>query len=127
MRRAQLIGLVGIVVASALWATPAVGQEQTVTGNFLIEACAEALKTQGDPTKDFQKSAFCMGYVRGVVNVSGQSDTPLYRRVCFPARSTTLQWVRVVYNWLEDHPEALHEHQSALAVVALVEAFPCSP
>ena len=26
MRRAQLIGLAGIVVASGLWATPAVGQ-----------------------------------------------------------------------------------------------------
>ena len=46
MRRAQLIGLAGIVVASGLWATPAVGQE-TLTSNELIRSCAEAIK-RGD-------------------------------------------------------------------------------
>ena len=83
MRRAQLIGLVGIVVASGLWATPAVGQVGE-NGNELLRNCAEALKPEGDPTWSPMGSGLCLGYVGGITDVSGLPDNPLYRRVCRP-------------------------------------------
>lgn len=126
MRRAQLIGLVGIVVASGLWATPAVGQVGN-SGNELLGYCAESLKPEGDPTWNQLGSGLCIGYVGAITDVSTFSDNPLYRRVCPPAAVTTGQLVRVVYNWLEDHPERLHEASIFLVIEATRDAFPCSP
>jgi hypothetical protein len=126
MRRAQLIGLAGIVVASGLWATPAAGQEGT-TGNNLLSYCAEALKAYDDRTTDDYAAGRCRAYIEGIAMVSDYSDTPLYRRVCLPSQVTVGQAVRVVYKWLEDHPERLHERQGILVIAALRDAFPCSP
>jgi len=125
MRRAQLIGLAVIVVASGLWATPAVGQQGT--GNQLLSDCAETLKTRGDRTKDFQASAICMAFIKGIADVSNFPDTPLYRRICIPSGAVGGQGVRIVFNWLEDHPERLHEPDGHLIIEALREGWPCSP
>lgn len=37
------------------------------------------------------------------------------------------QWIRIVYNCLEDHPERLHEADYLVVTRAIVEAWPCSP
>jgi len=126
MRRAQLIGLAVIVVASGLWVTPAAGQEFGM-GGVLLRQCAEALKTSGDPTKDLQDSALCEAYVTGIGDISSLPDTPFYRRLCPTSESTVDQAVRSVYNWLEDHPEALEVIAGISVVAALQEAWPCSP
>ena len=123
MRRHIVIGLAALVVASGLWATPAVGQELRYDGNELLSYCAEVLD---DNTGRFAEAGTCIGFVRGVVWASGFQDTPLYRKVCVPPTSTLGQSVRVVYNWLEDHPERLHEHQGFLIILALQNAWPCS-
>ena len=134
MRRAQLIGLTVIVVASGLWATPAVGQIRldTTTGNFLITQCGFYLKLANSPPDldltteqgiiGFSYMIRCSALIRGAW-ISSVST----RLVCTPETGTIDQMVRVVYNWLEDHPERLHEDEVILVNDALREAFPCSP
>ena len=106
-----------------LWATPAVGQELREDGNELLSYCEVNLEI--DVTR-LAESGYCIGLVAGVQYVSELPDTPSYRRVCRPPGATLGQSVRVAYNWLEDHPERLHENNSILIVEALREAFPCS-
>ena len=33
----------------------------------------------------------------------------------------------MIHNWLEDHPERLHENAGLLIIEVLQDAFPCSP
>jgi hypothetical protein len=132
MRRAQLIGLVGIVVVSGLWATPAVGQEvdPELTGNTLLRHCDILLRgvdSNNYNREEAVEGGRCIGVVGSISVLSTLPDTPLYRRVCYPPSVETGQLVRVVVNWLEDHPEQLHLHFVRLTVDALVDAFPCSP
>jgi len=125
-----MLGLAAIVACGVLWATPAVGQEvfPISRGNQLIMECSSTLAflARNDSSTSLFGAGQCFGRVWGVLLVSNQADTPAYRRVCASPQVTTLQTVRIVYNWLEDHPERLHEESFILILEALQEAFPCS-
>ena len=88
----------------------------------------EQLANVNDLAATVERS-FAAGYCRDVVHaieyMSNFPDTPPDLKVCFPTGSTSGQLIRVVHNWLEDHPEQLHIADGPLALVALQEAWPC--
>lgn len=45
--------------------------------------------------------------------------------ICLPDSVTEGQVARVVYNYLNDHPERWHKHADSLVFESLMEAFPC--
>jgi len=123
MRRAQLIGLAVIVVASGLWATPAVGQSGAFgTGNTLITLLKDLLDE-----KTHWGTGYAVGVVRATASMAATNDNPSYRKMCAPDDVIYNQFNRVVYNYLVDHPEQLHFNDVVLIQAALVEAWPCSP
>jgi hypothetical protein len=126
MRRAQLIGLAVIVVASGLWATPAAGQESGNTGNDLIQFC-EGAEVLTPGTRQTNVQGYCLGLVRGVAQTLRNPQLPNEFRACFPDNATVGQMIRVVNRYLEDHPERLHLIDDFLVAEAVLEAFPCSP
>ena len=129
MRRAQLIGLAGIVVASGLWATPAAGQELRQDGNELLQNCGDAINASDAPTPlEHGRAMYCMGLVRGVwVMIQMYDEFNDGGGLCTPDGATVLQMARGVVNYLKDHPEQLHGDEVGLIFLALTEAFPCSP
>jgi hypothetical protein len=60
-----------------------------------------------------------LGYVLGVHDVLANNS------VCSPPHTTTGQVADIVYKYLVDHPEKLHEHARDLVRNALSSAFPC--
>ncbi len=73
-------------------------------------------------------AGYCIGYVDGIdemTNMINITREPSKRAFCRPENATTRQIVRVVYKYLEDHPEELHEDAYFLAIKALQNAFPC--
>ena len=71
----------------------------------------------------------CSGYVTGIADYQ---DTLLAwseldeRYFCLPDDATTMQLVKVVTKYLNEHPEDLHLSASSEVGNALWNAFPCS-
>ena len=126
MRRAQLIGLVGIVVASGLWATPAVGQEME-DGNQLLRECRYFVTEDVATISNFGSAMRCGGLVKGVWQTGQVYSTLTGGNLCTPDGATTSQMIRVVVKFLEENPERLHRPEVFLVTMALADAFPCSP
>jgi len=134
MRRLSFL-LAVIVAGGVQWPTLVVAQDAARgTGAELLDRCGESPgrpQTSSGAQMDYPTASYnfgwCMGLVQATVDWNELPDVPLSRRVCPPPTSTLGQWVRVVHRYLQDHPERLHEPDSLLAMVALREAFRCSP
>jgi hypothetical protein len=104
-------------------------------GNELLKQCkaAEHYMNGGQFKKDGDqiKVVFCMGIVEGVGStmalLSNREDALDHKfRVCFPEYGiTNRQAVRVVVNYLVNHPKDLHKNEVALLMAAFWDAYPC--
>ena len=104
-------------------------------GNELLKQCkaAEHYMNEGQFKKDEDqiKVVFCMGIVEGVGStmalLSSREDALDHKyRVCFPEYGiTNRQAVRVVVNYLVNHPKDLHKNEVALLMAAFWDAYPC--
>lgn len=93
------------------------------SGNALLKNCTEALKgRKEEATINFTDSAHCLSYIAGLSFAIGYWGL---NKTCLPPSSTLEQFIRVVYKYLQDHPERLHERRFFLVRDALKEAFPC--
>ena len=103
-------------------------------GNKLLEYCkaAEYYLNEGQFNKDGDqiKVGFCMGIVEGVGSTMDilSKDEALNNmyRVCFPEYGiSNRQAVRVVVNYLSNHPKDMHHSDVMLVMVAFLDAYPC--
>jgi len=104
-------------------------------GNDLLKSCkaAEYFLNEGKFRKDGDQIAvgFCMGIVEGVGStmallVSGEDALDHTYSVCFPEYGiNTPQAVRVVVNYLVNHPKDLHHMDVMLVMAAFLDAYPC--
>ena len=67
---------------------------------------------------------FCLGVITALLDTVSLM-APKYR-FCRPATATYGQAVRVVISYIEAHPQDMHEDYTGLAMVALLEAWPCA-
>lgn len=91
-------------------------------GNYLLGSCRLRVQTMDNPDAhqtalDAWREGLCAGLVRGVWNVSPT--------VCAPQDVTAGQVVRIVYKYLQDHPEQLQLYDVKLIEIALTQVFPC--
>jgi hypothetical protein len=89
------------------------------TGNDLIRACRAEVNGM-DTGRD---SGWLGGYCTGLV--SGVADSLGGFRFCRPEGSTYGQFTRIVYKYLQEHPENLQLPDSALVIRALAAGLPC--
>lgn len=97
-------------------------------GNQLLSDCQLALNNSRLDVADGVRAGRCMGVVGGVADMSEALALPGKSKpgVCFPERGMrTLQFVRVVTRFLEDHPADLNRREADLAYVAILKAYPC--
>jgi hypothetical protein len=94
----------------------------TTDGNYLLGSCRLSVQIMDNPDThqtllDAWRDGLCKGIVRGVWAVSPS--------VCAPQDVTAGQVVRIVYKYLQDHPEQLQLYDARLVDMALTQAFPC--
>jgi Rap1a immunity proteins len=92
-------------------------------GNWLQSTCGEYVK---DNPSDAVKVGACVGYITGFVegwDLNGFASDGL--RLCFPNGVTNEQLVKIVYKYLNDHPEELHLDAGNLVLHILNDTFPC--
>ena len=70
----------------------------------------------------------CLGFIKGVettLQVVGEAEGNLFQ-LCWPENGiTNAQSVLVVKQYLEKHPEKLHQNETGLAIQAYMRAFSC--
>ena len=139
-RRRALQGMKGCTVwgvAALVLLLMTTGTEaKMVDGQQLLHDCQEnlreaerTLREGGLPLMQTPQTAFCGGYVIGVVSgwqVATEAKL-LSQQLCLPEKMSALQGIRVVVRYLQTHPAQLHMSGARLVVAAHLEAFPCAP
>lgn len=117
---------------------PASFAQSPSDGNVLLHNCSLVVKmADSDSTVmsavDNLNAGVCMGLVRGImdtmtlwqsVDPGGAVDNTAMHG-CIPDSIKTIQGARIVVKHLNDHPERLHVADTRLALMAMVDAFPC--
>ena len=73
-------------------------------------------------------TGFCWGAFGAIQELSKYAwdDGTRLLRVCAPADSSRLQYIKVFSKFVDDHPEDVHYEFARVARQALASAFPCS-
>ncbi|PSH04252.1 MAG: hypothetical protein CXZ00_07770 [Acidobacteria bacterium] len=101
-----------------------------LSGAQLVQACSPLRYVQLEngavpvPEKDMADAAQCMGYIWGVVSM-----LEVYQKVCLPvgvtSHRTSLQMVKMVLKYADQHPEELNYSALVLIAPPIENAFPC--
>lgn len=103
-----------------VFAIPARAEERSSNdGNELLSSCQAMVRIfdDHDNKADYCLAGNCLGLVRGV----GYACP----KVCITHGVNTMQAVRVVVKYLQDHPEKLNLDNVVFIQDALTKAFPC--
>jgi hypothetical protein len=124
--------------STALTITAASAVEDTNSANFMLPACKAFLDQRSTPDPLVQ--GICAGMVQAIAFMAENTDigaTALsgegrmraikerWRCADIPTGVTVGQEVRVVISYIEARPKRMHEPFRALALEALLDAWPC--
>jgi Rap1a immunity proteins len=127
------------VAVTLVWAMASVAPCRAQDGNQLLRACTDALRYidnghQGTSIDDVVNSRWCLGYVGGLVDgyqwgsppATTEGGLPHLSGLCLPPQGIPVeQLIRIVVQYLREHPRQLQAPRDRLAVVALRSAFSC--
>ncbi|MDH4554790.1 hypothetical protein E8F11_06300 [Pseudomonas sp. BN417] len=121
----RILAAIGLVVCSA-----GVMAEVRMNGSELLTQCKSAIKVDDKiaDQRDQTDGLFCIGKLQGIMQSTfiNADYLPKERRFCPPKTGfSNIQAARVVVKYLEENPQSLHIHETALAIHALVLAYPC--
>jgi len=97
-------------------------------GNKLLEQChsAELFIDSKNITNEFDVGS-CIGLIMGVRNTMVLMEKQSSIKVCWPQNGiTNKQAIRIVLAYLRKNPEKLHVDETALVMVAYLDAYPCN-
>lgn len=100
-------------------------------GNTLLAECSEITRglENGSTIDGSIGGSYCLGMVNGMLNLNYiyQSQPGRDALFCLPAEPviTNIEAARVVVNYLQEHPQQLHEDQASLMFFAFEKAWPC--
>ena len=123
MMRVRLWMLLTIAMVAIAAPTPA-GAEALRGDQFLTMLTGQT----SNNVQSVVNKANGMGYLQGLLDSYMVFSTrdPSLRVYCMPTEGFSIaQARRVVIQWLEAHPQRLHEEARILIFHALADAFPC--
>lgn len=104
-------------------------------GNLLLKQCTPImsfLDNAGNVLSNVENTfdaGFCLRMAQGITNTNMMYQYAMQKTLfCLPTGGIqNVQAVRVIVKYLKEHPEQLHEHEATLAIMAFIQAFPCTP
>jgi len=107
-----------ITVLATVFSLPAYAQEDTDSGNYIVESCNPNHDASNVEIND--KWFICAGAVNTAVFLMAA-----HHDACVPEKVTLEQEMRVVYKTMEEEPDQLHINYVILIAAALQKAWPC--
>jgi hypothetical protein len=108
------------------------GRAAAATPAELLQSCQDVVKTAAGATQSASveipvSGLACWYYMAALQNMSVVVDEHGRHLlgVCAPQRTTLLEYVRIFARFAQKHREQDADNAAALALRALVEAFPC--
>ena len=103
-----------------------------VDGNQLLKQCQVVINREGGQAVSAHEkddSLLCLAYIEGVLDTQGATNDlhPGIKtfRYCVPDEVPVIQSVRIIVQFLKEHPKNLNVRASLLVLGAMVDAFPC--
>lgn len=113
-----------------LWS--ALPASAAMTGQELLNRCTASEKSVDGTEKltgeEMLDAMWCMGYMSGLLDGFSVSDYKVgdAKVMCTPEEGLTrTQAMKIVNNWLRQHPDALPKSGRRGALLALASAYPC--
>ena len=120
-----------VLLVTLLTFSPALADDDN-NGEALLAKCksVEKIGRQGVVLDKIETNnlMFCLGYFNGftgMYHVNAMLDNFKTTPFCIPKGANWKPFARIVVDFLEKHPELLHQPQEALTTMALAEFFPC--
>lgn len=115
-----------LVMVLAIFARPVMAEDESA--NWLYENCNVNNPAADTDIKVMMGVLSCVNYMAGIVDayqlLSGASG---FMPICLPAGGMTgNQKAMVVYKYVTEHPEDLHETRRVVALLALKTYFACN-
>jgi hypothetical protein len=95
-------------------------------GNDLLKWCKNASSDIPEIQSSFT-AGFCLGTMQTVGELTPFINDSLGSafKICPPSEITNGQGARIVVKYIQQNPEKLHFNATALAIMALQNAYPC--
>ena len=125
----KVMPLIFVVALSA--SSPSLAADNN-NGESLLGRCRSVFKIGGQGAalgrSDTNNLMYCIGYFGGYMGMyynTAMLDNYKTLPYCIPQGVNWKPLAKIVVDFLEKHPELLHQPQEALTTMALSEAFPC--
>jgi hypothetical protein len=93
------------------------------SGNDVYPGCKARAEQNTHSLQLTIGGSFCAGLIHGLLYAGNSFGGQ--ERFCVPRGVGTTQLARVVFRFLEEHPERMHEEFGHLGLEALQQAWPC--
>lgn len=119
------------LIALFMGAHAALAGAENANGHDLLQRCNAFEKSiDGQPLRPEETldAMWCMGYVSGLLDGFGVSDYRIGDAIAACPGETTLnrtQAVKIINQWLRQHPDDLEKSGRRNAILAISKAFPC--
>jgi len=119
------------VALGALCASLLSGKAAAKAPAELLQSCRAVIDAAGatqSPSLDIPVAGLpCWYYMAAVQNLSVVVDERGRHLlgICAPQDTTLLEYVRIFTRYAQDHPQETADNPAALALRALLDAFPC--
>jgi hypothetical protein len=115
---------IALIVAMILGCGVAIAEPDKASADYVMLGCRTAVSpitfsNTVESKEDASRTALCFGIINGLTYIGQHFGT------CLPVGTTSQQAVSVVVQYIDSHPEKIHENFNSLAVEALREAWPC--
>jgi hypothetical protein len=115
---------IALIVAMIFGCGVAIAEPDKASADYIMPGCRTAVlpitfSNTVDSKDDASRTALCFGIINSLSYIGQQFGT------CLPAGTTSRQAVSVVVQYIDGHPEKIHENFNSLAVEALRQAWPC--
>jgi len=127
MRKALWIVTLGWIAGNAV---PAIAEGN---GHDLLRQCTQAVQSFGGTadttTVNYMDAGRCIGQIDGFAGAAAfyESQQGAPGAICFPADGLTVrQSIPLVMDYLDGHPEQLHESATVLIFGAFLSNYPCN-
>ncbi len=116
------------MIAGLLASSAASGQDPPYpySGDRIFPACEQDLADYAN-NRNATGNTFFQGLCVGMVATTflyAESRPDLFK-VCVPKEAEVSQAIRVVVQYVDRHPEQLHEDSRRIVLIAMQQAWPC--